>query len=64
MFKNAGNSIEEKRKFLFDQIDKLKASPDRSTTGAEEAFKLAKNRLFTVKAGSHPGEIRVRYMLI
>lgn len=44
---------------LFDAIDKISASRDRSTTGAVEAFELAKNRLFTTDAGSHPNEIRV-----
>lgn len=44
---------------MFDAIDKIRASRDRSTTGAAEAFQIAKNRLFTREAGSHPSEIRV-----
>jgi hypothetical protein len=50
---------ERKTQVLFDAIDKISASRDRSTTGAVEAFELAKKRLFTTDAGSHPNEIRV-----
>ena len=53
------SGAEKKREELFAAIDNIRASRDRSTTGAVEAFELAKDRLFTTSAGSHPNEIRV-----
>lgn len=62
IFISSVSGAERKRQELFAAIDKISASRDRSTTGAVEAFELARNRLFTTAAGSHPNEIRVRFL--
>ena len=56
------SGAKKKTQVLSDAIDKISASRDRSTSGAAEAFELAKDRLFTTGAGSHPNEIRVSWI--